>query len=68
MPEYPLLPSEHERLDRILAHEGISDALRTEIETFVLDVAQTREDLIRKLIGPGLSLLAGDIPRGEPQK
>jgi hypothetical protein len=51
-----------------LAHEGLSDALRTEIETLVLDIAQTREDLIRKLIGAGLWLLAEDIPRGEPQK
>jgi len=50
-----------------LAHEGLADALRTEIETLVLDVAQTREDLIRKLIGPGLSLHAGDIPRGKPK-
>jgi len=51
-----------------LAHEDLTDALRTEIETLVLDVAQAREDLIRKLIGPGLWLPAGDIPRGEPQE
>ena len=51
-----------------MAHESLADALRTEIETLVLDVAQTREDLIRKLIGPGLWLPAGDIPRGEPQE
>ena len=68
MPEDPLFPYEHERLGRILAHEGLTDALRTEIETLVLDVAQTREDLIRKLVGAGLWLLAGDIPRGGPQE
>jgi len=45
----PLMPSEHARLDAILAGK-LSDDQRTLIETLVLDVAQCRCDIIDRLI------------------
>jgi len=45
----PLMPSEHARLDEILAGP-LSDDQRTAIEALVQDVAQCRCDIIDRLI------------------